>query len=445
MARSIRINKGVEAMRQSGFLLIACFALAFTGAVFAEDEEQTTIVHAGTLLAIPGEAPRTQQSVLIRDGKILEIRDGFVEAEDDATTIVNLSDKFVLPGLMDMHVHLTGGRPRSDYATTSASDRAIIGVENAKKTLLAGFTTVRDLGASSAEAIIAVRDGIERGAILGPKILAAGQSISATAGHGDSRGQRAEIAEAMLSVAVCDGPADCRRAVRSQYKLGADTIKVHASGGGADPNGKQHSAPEMFDDELRAVVEAAHALDLKVGAHAHGTASIRAAIRANVDSVDHSTWLDDETIDMYLENGTYMVRTGYLQEYFLTLDTMPANTREQRIENKAKIEIELRKAIQRGVNMAMGTDAGVMPHGDNAKEFGYYVRMGMTPMQAIETGTINAAALLSMEDEIGHLDVGMAADIIATDESPLDDIAKLENVTFVMKDGVIYLSEPSSR
>ena len=201
----------------------------------------------------------------------------------------------------------------------------------------------------------------------------------------------------------------------------------------------------MFDDELRAVVEAAHALDLKVGAHAHGTASIRAAIRANVDSVDHSTWLDDETIDMYLENGTYMVRTGYLQEYFLTLDTMPANTREQRIENKAKIEIELRKAIQRGVNMAMGTDAGVMPHGDNAKEFGYYVRMGMTPMQAIETGTINAAALLSMEDEIGHLDVGMAADIIATDESPLDDIAKLENVTFVMKDGVIYLSEPSSR
>ena len=432
-------------MRQSGFLFVACFVLALTDTVSAQDELQTTIVHAGTLLAVPGEAPRTQQSVLIRDSRILDIRSGFVEAEDDATTIVDLSDKFVLPGLMDMHVHLTGGRPQPDYATTSASDRAVIGVENASKTLLAGFTTVRDLGASSAEAIIAVRDGIARGAIIGPRILAAGQSISATAGHGDSRGQRIEIAEAMLSMAVCDGPADCRRAVRSQYKLGADTIKVHASGGGADPNGKQHSAPEMFDDELRAVVEAAHALDLKVGAHAHGTASIQAAIRAGVDSVDHSTWLDDETIDMYLEHETYMVRTGYLQEYFLTRGRMSADAREQRIENKAKIEVELRKAIQRGVNMAMGTDAGVMPHGDNAKELGYYVRMGMTPMQAIETATINAAALLGMEDEIGHLDVGMAADIIATDESPLDDIATLENVTFVMKDGVIHLSELSRR
>ena len=286
-----------------------------------------------------------------------------------------------------------------------------------------------------------MRDGIERGAIVGPRIFAAGQSISATAGHGDSRGQRVEIAEAMLSVAVCDGVADCRRAVRSQYKLGADTIKVHASGGGADPNGKQHSAPEMFDDELRAVVETAHALDLKVGAHAHGTATIQAAILAGVDSVDHSTWLDDETIDMYLEHGTYMVRTGYLQEYFLTLDTMPAAAREERIKNKASLEAELRKAIQRGVTMAMGTDAGVMPHGENAKEFGYYVRMGMTPMQAIVTGTINSAALLDIEDEVGRLDTGMAADIIATDESPLDDIAALENVTFVMKGGEVYLSE----
>lgn len=427
-------------MRQFGFLLVTFFLLALSS-TYAEDGDQTIIVHAGTLLATPGEAPTTQQSILIQDGKILEIRDGFVEAGDDATTIIDLTDKFVLPGLMDMHVHLTGGRPRPEYAKTSASDQTIRGVENAEITLLAGFTTVRDLGAASAEAIIAVRDGINRGAIPGPGILAAGQSISATAGHGDSRGQRVDIAEVMLSEGVCDGPADCRRAVRSQYKLGADTIKVHASGGGADPNGKQHSAPEMFDDELKAVVDTAHALDLKVGAHAHGTASIQAAIRAGVDSVDHSTWLDDETIDMYLEYGTYMVRTGYLQEYFLTLDTMPADTRDERIANKAKMEVELKKAIQRGVNMAMGTDAGVMPHGDNAKEFGYYVRMGMTPMQAIETGTVNAAAFLDMEDEIGRLDVGMAADIIATDDNPLDDIAVLENVTFVMKGGVTYLSQ----
>jgi imidazolonepropionase-like amidohydrolase len=299
---------------------------------------------------------------------------------------------------------------------------------------------VRDLGALRAESIIAVRDGIERGDIEGPRILAAGESISATAGHGDRRGMRVEISDVMLSAAMCDGPDDCRRAVRSQYKLGADTIKVHATGGGADPNGKQDSPAEMFDDELRAVVETAHQLGLKVGAHAHGSPGIKAAIRAGVDSVDHSTWLDDEAIDMYLEHGTYMVRTGYLQEFFLSRAGMPADVRAEREANKEKLEVPLREAIRRGVKMAMGTDAGIMPHGDNAKEFAYYVKMGMTPMQAIETGTVNAAALMGLENEIGRLDAGMAADIVATDDNPLDDIAALQHITFVMKGGVTHLS-----
>jgi len=432
-------------MRQFAFLYVVLAVFVLTGEVDAAEESHTTIIHAGTLLAMPGEAPKAQQSVVIRDGKVLDIRDGFVDVVDDATaestTIINLSDKFVMPGLMDMHVHLTSMQPRADYARTSDADAAVAAVGNAKTTLLAGFTTVRDLGARRAESIIAVRDGIKSGAIDGPRIIAAGESISATAGHGDSRGVRAEIADVMLSAAMCDGADDCRRAVRSQYKLGADTIKVHASGGGADQNGKQHSAPEMFDDELRAIVETAHALNLKVGAHAHGTLAIQAAIRAGVDSVDHSTWLDEETIDMYLEHGTYMVRTGYLQEYFLSRATMPADAKAERQANKEKMEVVLREAIRRGVKMAMGTDAGIMPHGDNAKEFGYYVRMGMTPMQAIETGTVSAAALLDMGDEIGHLASGMAADIVATDDNPLDDIAALENITFVMKGGTTYLHQ----
>jgi len=432
-------------MRQVGLLLVVCsfFAVSFDGN--AADSAETIIVHAGTLLAMPGEAPKTRQSVVIRDGKIVNIRDGFVDGEADSaagsTTIVDLHDKFVLPGLMDMHVHFTLAQPRPDYARTTSSDYAIRAVANAKKTLMAGFTTVRDLGAMRAESIFAVRDGIKRGAIVGPRIIAAGQSVSATGGHGDSRGMRSDIAEVMLSSAVCDGPDDCRRAVRSQYKLGADTIKVNATGGGADPNGREDAAPEMFDDELKAIVDTAHRLDLKVGAHAHGTRGIKAAIRAGVDSVDHSTWLDKEAIDMYLEHGTYMVRTGYLQEYFLSRDTMPANTRSERIANKAKMEVQLRDAIRRGVKMAMGTDAGIMPHGDNAKEFAYYVEMGMTPMQAIETGTVNAAALLGMGDEIGHLGAGMAADIVATDSNPLDDITALQQITFVMKGGVTYRSE----
>ena len=424
-------------MRQTGILFIALSVFVFAAETIAQE---TTIVHAGTLLAVPGEAPKTAQSVIIRDGKVVEIRDGYLEA-DDESTIIDLRDKFVLPGLMDMHVHFTLAQPRPNYARTSSSDYTIRAVANARITLMAGFTTVRDLGAMRAESIIAVRDGIARGAIVGPRILAAGQSISATAGHGDSRGMRSEIADVMLSASVCDGADDCRRAVRSQYKLGADTIKVHATGGGADVNGREDSPAEMFDDELKAIVESAHRLGLKVGAHAHGTDGIKAAIRAGVDSVDHSTWLDEEAIDMYLEYGTYMVRTGYLQEYFLSLDTMPANSRPERVANKARMEIQLRDAVRRGVKMAMGTDAGIMPHGDNAKEFGYYVEMGMTPMQAIETGTVNAAALLGLKDEIGHLGEGMAADIVATDDSPLDDISALEHITFVMKGGVTHLSE----
>ena len=176
-----------------------------------------------------------------------------------------------------------------------------------------------------------------------------------------------------------------------------------------------------------------------MGAHAHGTRGIKAAIRAGVDSVDHSTWLDDEAIDLYLEHGTYMVRTGYLQEFFLSRTSIPQAVQDERRARKEVMEVKLREAIQRGVKMAMGTDAGIMPHGDNAKEFAYYVEMGMTPMQAIETGTINTAALLGLGDEIGRLDLGMAADIVATDENPLDDISALQDISFVMKDGVTHL------
>ena len=195
----------------------------------------------------------------------------------------------------------------------------------------------------------------------------------------------------------------------------------------------------MFDDELKAVVDTAHLLGLKVGAHAHGSQGIKAAIRAGVDSVEHSTWLDDEAIDLYLEYGTYMVRTGYLQDYFLASDIFSEEMKEARRENKAIMEVKLREAIQRGVKFVMGTDAGIMPHGDNAKEFAYYVEMGMTPMQAIETATVNAARLMGLEEEIGRLGEGMPADIVATDQSPLLDITALQNVTFVMKGGITHL------
>ncbi len=421
-------------------LLVTLTAMLGSGLVIAGETPKTTIVHAGTLLAVPGNTPKTEQSVIIADDKILEVRDGYVSADEfeGEVTVIDLKDDFVLPGLMDMHVHFTLAPGRRDYLRTSNSDFAIMAASKAKITLLAGVTTVRDVGATRAEAIIAVRDGIDNGSIPGPRIIAAAESISATAGHGDSRGLRTDVAEALQSSAMCDGADDCRRAVRSQYKLGANMIKVHATGGGADPNGKRYSAPEMFDDELEAVVQTAHALGLKVTAHAHGTAGIKAAIRAGVDSVEHSSWLDDEVIQMYLDAGTYMVTTAYLQDYFLSRPQIPAYIQVQRRANMEIMRPPLREAIERGVKFAMGTDSGVMPHGQNAKEISKYVELGMTPMQAIETATVNAADLMDLSDEIGTLEAGKFADLIAVDGNPLDDITELEDVGFVMRNGVTY-------
>lgn len=402
--------------------------------------ETTTVIHAGTLLAVPGEAPQDQRSLVIVNGRVQEVRDGYVAPEEfgDDAVLVDLSQQFVLPGLMDMHVHFTLSPDRPDYMRTSDSDYALIAAANARTTLLAGITTVRDVGATSAEAIIAVRDAINSGSMPGPRIYAAGESISATAGHGDTRGLRQDVAALMLTSAVCDGADDCRRAVRSQYKLGADVIKVHATGGGADPNGKRASAPEMFDDELLAVVETAHSLDLTVAAHAHGTAGIKAALRAGVDSIEHSSWLDDEAIGMYLDTGTYQVTTAYLQDWFLSRTHIPEQAHATRRANMAITRPRLIEAIRRGVRFAMGTDAGVMPHGLNAREISTYVELGMTPMQAIRTATVNAAELLDQSNEIGTLEPGKIADIIAVDVSPLEDITSLEHVGFVMKEGVVY-------
>jgi len=423
-------------MNDLRFTNIALATFLFSLPAFAQEAPQTTIIHAGTLLAVPGEQPRREQSLIIEGDKVLEVRQGYVTV--DGTTIIDLKDKFVLPGLMDMHVHFTLAPSRPDFMRTSDSDYALMAVGNARTTLMAGVTTVRDVGATSAEAIVAVRDAINNGTIPGPRMYVAAESISATAGHGDTRGLRDDVADVMLSDATCDGADDCRRAVRSQYKLGADLIKVHATGGGADPNGKRFSAPEMFDDELRAIVETAHALGLKITAHAHGTAGIKAALRAGVDSVEHSSYLDDEAIDMYLESGAYIVKTAALQNYFLSRPNIPAAMQDLRRANIKIQRPKVREAIRRGVKFAMGTDSGVSPHGENAKEIAMYVELGMTPMEAIKTATVNAADLMGKSDELGTLEQGKFADVIAVDVSPLEDIHALESVGFVMRSGITY-------
>ena len=289
---------------------------------------------------------------------------------------------------------------------------------------------------------MALRDAINGDMLPGPRIFAAGKAISATAGHGDQRFVREDIAAIQDQSGLCDGPAACRRAVRLQYKIGADVIKIHASGGGSEPNGGPDDPPEMMEDEMREAVAAAHALDLIVAAHAHGTASIKAAIRAGVDSVEHSTYMDKETIRLYLKHDTYLVPTIYLRaRYFLESSRIGEATKELMRRDQQIILDGMRKAFRGGVKIAMGSDAGIYPHGDNAEEIVDYVALGMSEMEAIMTATVNAADLLKKLDELGSISPGKFADVIATEDNPLDDIKALTKVGFVMRDGKIYRHE----
>jgi len=403
-----------------------------------------TIIHAGTLLAVPGTAPKERQSLVISNGKIIEIIGGFVKAEDypaeSNVTTVDLSQRFVMPGMMDMHVHLTmdNRAPRSKFYTTSDADFAMVAVENANLTLMAGVTTVRDLMAVSSEAIMAVRDAINRGVIPGPRIIAAGNALSATAGHADHFNVREDFAQLYHSSGVCDGVADCRRAVRDQYKLGAEVIKIMATGGGGDRNGKKDSAAEMFDDELVAIVQAAHRLDLKVTAHAHGTDGINAALEAGVDSVEHSSYMDDTSIKLYKKTGAHLVATAALPKYFQQHSDIPDPVKMGLKAKALEVNELLHKAHKKGVIFSMGSDAGISNHGDNADELLAYVEIGMTPMEAIETATVNTAALLGMSDKIGSLEPGKIADVIALDSDPLQDITAVKEVSYVMRNGIVF-------
>jgi imidazolonepropionase-like amidohydrolase len=435
-------------MNMYGKSLLLCgvlLAAMASNIILAAEGEQSTIIHAGSLLSVPGQRPLSNQSVVITNGRITAVRNGFVSGEDigdpDAE-IIDLRDKFVLPGMIDMHVHLTANAgPRPDFARTSEADLAMTAVGNARKTLMAGITTVRDVGSASAQAIVAVSKAINSGITPGPRVFPAGRSISATAGHGDPRGLEEDIAELVLPTSVCDGVAECRKAVRNQYKVGAKVIKLHATGGGGDQNGQPDSPQEMFDDELLAIVETAHQLNMKVAAHAHGAPGIQAALRAGVDSIEHASWIDDKTIDLYSKTDTYLVPTLYLYDYFLVSPTISEFARNKSRTKGPGILANMAKAYKKGVVFAMGTDSGISPHGENAGELLQYVEIGMSPMEAIETTTINAAALLDQKSNLGTLEEGKLADIIATDNSPLDDIAELQNVTFVMKDGITFKHE----
>lgn len=418
----------------------------------APASESWQIVHAGQLLDRPGQPPRGAATVLLRDDRVESVRDGHLGAADfdgvpaDAR-VLDLRDHYVLPGLIDSHVHLTsdrGGVARKlDSVSMSQSDVAYEAALNARKTLAAGFTTVRNLGDGDG-VIRALRDAIAAGKLPGPRILTANSSITATTGHADpSLGFRRELHEALLRNGnVCDGTESCRRAVRRQIAEGADVIKMTITGGVNSVIGAGLGL-QMFEDEARTIIDTAHLYDKKVAVHAHGADGIAMALRLGADSIEHGTLLDDEGLALFRSSGAYYVPTlstvnGYLERLAANPD---AYTGEVLDKIRWRIGItgqSLRRAVPAGVRIAFGTDAGVSLHGRNADEFELMVEHGMSSEQAIVAATVNAADLLGLSERIGRLEPGFQADLIAVDGDPLADVTVLKRVRFVMRAGRGY-------
>jgi imidazolonepropionase-like amidohydrolase len=428
------------------FRTVAALALVLTAPAVAQTAPapKVTFIHAGALLDRPGQAPRGNSTIVVRDGKVAEVRDGFVPAEAGAAT-VDLRDRFVLPGLIDLHVHLLGiggdpMRARLNALNTEMADELMYGAGNARVTLRAGFTTVRDLG-GDARAIRALRDAIDRGDVEGPTIVNAGAPISTTGGHGDPVNGVAEPFAHAIAATVentCDGPADCVRAVRRQVGLGAQVIKFMATGGVLS-NVSGGLGRAFTPEEMRAIIDTAHGLGRKVAAHSHATEGTRAALEAGVDTIEHGTFLDEETIRLFKAKGAYLVPTEIAPIAALAqarAGALPAATIPKAEAAAAAMRASHQRAFVAGVKFAFGTDSGVSKHGDNATEFAELVKDGMTPAQAIASATVVAAEALG-RDDLGAIVPGKAADIIAVRGSPLEDVTRLTRVEFVMHRGVV--------
>jgi imidazolonepropionase-like amidohydrolase len=427
-------------MTFNGKLLVAISLLVLGGSAAAE----TTLIHAGELLSVPGESPSSRQTIVIKNDQIVEVRNGFVTAEDfdDDVSIIDLRDKFVLPGLMDMHVHLQfelGPDNDSDALKMSNQLMQMRSIHFAMNTLRAGFTTVRDVG-SSAQEMYAMRDAIENGWIDGPRIIAAG-GVGITGGHADISGVSPELMEFYTSPNVCDGPYDCRRAARNVIKYGADLVKI-TSTGGVMTDRATGTGQQMEMDELREVVLAAARMGRKVAAHAHHEDGIVAALEAGVASIEHGSYTGPRAIELFKETGAYLVPTLLAGKTVATLaveaDFMSEAVKAKAIQVGNDMAGSFEKAHKAGVNIAYGTDSGISRHGTNAEEAVLMVENGMSEMDVLVSATINAADLIDMSDSIGTIEAGKLADIIAVNDSPIENIEELLDVDFVMKSGRIY-------
>lgn len=397
-----------------------------------------TIIKAGTLF--DSKTGRiTRNAVIVVEGeKIVAVGNSATTIPEEAT-VIDLSDSFVMPGVMDMHTHIVGNLDNYFFAGYFQSPhRATIGgVVNARKTLLAGFTTIRNVGASD-YADIAIRNAIDAGEIPGPRMAVSGPSLGITGGHCDNNALNSSFEE--RSDGVADGPWEVRTQVRKNIKYGADLTKFCATGG-VFSKGTKVGMTQYTLEEMQAIVDESHTHGRKVAAHAHGNDGIKRAILAGVDSIEHASFLDREAVQMGIDRGTYFALDIYNTEY--TLEKGEANgVPEENINKEREVGARQRQsftlAVDMGAKVVFATDSGVYPHGDNGKQFARAVRFGMTPSQALMSATSLTAELLGWEDKVGAIEPGLFADIIAVHGDPLADISELEDVDFVMKGGVIY-------
>ena len=409
---------------------------------------QTTLIHAGKVLVGTEQSVKEQQTLVIEGNKIAAIKAGYLTTQQlglSDADVFDLKNQMVLPGLIDMHVHVTFERDAKrnphQWVTEYEADYALRSLKYLKRTVNAGFTSVRDLG-SSYQVIFPLKRAVERGDIVGPSIFAAGDMITPTGGHADMHGYRRDITKATEGggLGVCDGADDCTRAVRDVIKSGADVIKITATGGVLS-NTAAGVNQQFTDEELSAIVNTAHHLGRKVTAHAHGTEGIKAALRAGVDSIEHGSFLDKDTVKLFKKQDAYLVPTllagATVKEEVLNNPNMPKAIAEKVEFVAPKMEESFKLALKNKVKIAFGTDSGVSKHGDNAKEFELLVKYGMTPKQAIKSATVEAAKLLGQSDNLGDLSVGKQADIISVNMNVLDNISELSQVQFVMKGGKV--------
>lgn len=416
------------------------FSLLFSVMLFAQD----TYLHCGKIMDTQSGKVLSNKTIVVSGTKITKILDGFVSKTNEKDIEIDLKNKFVLPGLIDMHVHIEKETNSASYSakfTENEADVAFESVRIAEVTLMAGFTTVRDLGGTGVN--ISLRNAINKGTVKGPRIFAAGKSIATTGGHADptNGSSRKLMGDPGPLEGVINSPEDAVKAVRQRYKEGADVIKITSTGGvlSVAKNGKN---PQFTLEEVKAVTATAKDYGMLTAAHAHGDEGMQRAILGGIKTIEHGTFMSPETMELMKKYDVYLVPTitagKSVAENAKTTGFYPEMVRIKALEVGPQIQATFGKAYKSGVKIAFGTDAGVFPHGINAKEFTYMVEAGMPTIAAIQSATITNATLLGMENEIGQLKENFIADIIAVDENPIDKISTLEKVVFVMKDGNIY-------